>query len=243
MLPLLRRAAGRGSRPAAGRDCHCLLLERRLCAARYLASLPDGLLTAATSIRRELQRGPLEERLHHQQRRHILSWGDGDEDAGDARHYEEERILGYSPTQLFDVVSAVDLYEDFVPWCQRSNVIWKKGDEMDAELEIGFKLFRERYISHVRTTRPSLVKTTVSQSTLFDHLDNMWEFRPGPAPGTTNLHFAVDFRFKSALYRRAADLFFDEVVSRLVGSFERRCLVVYGPGVDVRRLLQSCPAR
>lgn len=45
-------------------------------------------------------------------------------------------------------------------------------------------------------------QTTVSQSTLFDHLINIWEFSPGPVPGTCNLHFLVDFKFQSPLYRQ-----------------------------------------
>ncbi|KAK9128463.1 hypothetical protein Syun_017260 [Stephania yunnanensis] len=34
-------------------------------------------------------------------------------------NFEERRVIGYSPEQLFAVVAAVDLYEDFLPWCQR----------------------------------------------------------------------------------------------------------------------------
>jgi coenzyme Q-binding protein COQ10 len=64
----------------------------------------------------------------------------------------------YSPKQVFDVVAAVDLYEDFVPYCQRSQVLWTKGDELDAELEIGFKFFVERYISHVQLKAPHQIK-------------------------------------------------------------------------------------
>jgi len=42
----------------------------------------------------------------------------------------------------------------------------------------------------------------VSQSTLFDHLINLWEFSPGPVPGSCNLYFLVDFKFQSPLYRQ-----------------------------------------
>lgn len=65
----------------------------------------------------------------------------------------------YTPEQMFAVVAAVDLYEDFVPWCQRSQVLWRKGEEqLDAELQIGFKFFVERYISHVHLKPPNLIK-------------------------------------------------------------------------------------
>ena len=68
-------------------------------------------------------------------------------------------VLGrYSPEQLFAVVAGVDMYQDFVPWCQRSKVLWRKGSNLDAELEIGFKFLVERYISHVHLSPPNLIK-------------------------------------------------------------------------------------
>lgn len=35
--------------------------------------------------------------------------------------------------------------QDFVPWCERSTVLQKRDDSyMEAELEVGFKVFVER---------------------------------------------------------------------------------------------------
>ncbi|KAJ7519961.1 hypothetical protein O6H91_20G061400 [Diphasiastrum complanatum] len=131
------------------------------------------------------------------------------------------------------VVAAVDLYEDFVPWCQRSTILCKNDEFLEAELEIGFKFFVEQYISHVELKHPKLIKTSVSQSKLFDFLNNIWEFHPGPVPGSCKLHVVVDFQFRSPLYRRVANLFFDEVVAQLVSSFEDRCRTVYGPSTNI----------
>lgn len=51
----------------------------------------------------------------------------------------------YSPGQMYDVVSAVEHYKEFVPWCERSTVLARRGDDyMEAELEVGFKVFVER---------------------------------------------------------------------------------------------------
>ncbi|KAF8030540.1 hypothetical protein BT93_E2850 [Corymbia citriodora subsp. variegata] len=168
------------------------------------------------------------------QRRRFLGCGDGEEGGVLAKVYEEKRVLGYSPEQLFDVVAAVDLYHGFVPWCQRSEILRHNPDgSFDAELEIGFKFLVESYISHVELNRPKSIKTTASESNLFDHLINIWEFNPGPVPGSCSLYFLVDFKFQSPLYRQVASVFFKEVVGRLVGSFNERCRLIYGPGVRV----------
>ncbi|KAJ8772864.1 hypothetical protein K2173_028041 [Erythroxylum novogranatense] len=136
------------------------------------------------------------------QKRRFLGCGDGEEGGVLSKVYEERRVLGYSPNQLFDVVAAVDLYHGFVPWCQRSEIIKRFPDgSFDAELEIGFKFLVESYISHVELERPKRIKTTSSESSLFDHLINIWEFNTGPVPGTCDLYFLVDFKFQSPLYR------------------------------------------
>ncbi|XP_027149975.1 coenzyme Q-binding protein COQ10 homolog, mitochondrial [Coffea eugenioides] len=168
------------------------------------------------------------------QRRGFLGCGDGEEGSMLSKVYEERRVLGYSPEQLFAVVAAVDLYGDFLPWCHRSEIVRRNPDgSFDAELEIGFKFLVESYMSHVELTKPRYIKTTASQSALFDHLINIWQFNPGPVPGTCNLYFLVDFKFQSPFYRQMANMFFKEVVSRLVGSFNDRCRLIYGPGVQV----------
>ncbi|WJX41375.1 hypothetical protein P8452_28736 [Trifolium repens] len=165
--------------------------------------------------------------------RQFMGCGDGVENVL-SKTYEEKRVLGYSPEQLFDVVAAVDFYHGFVPWCQRSEIVKRNPDgSFDAELEIGFKFLVESYVSHVELDRPKRIKTTVSQSTLFDHLINIWEFRPGPVPGTCDLYFLVDFKFQSPLYSQIASMFFKEVASRMVSSFTERCRMIYGPEVRV----------
>lgn len=179
--------------------------------------------------------GPSTGSLHcKSQSRCFLGVGDGEEGGMLSKVYEERRVMGYSPEQLFAVVAAVDLYEGFVPWCQRSRILRRNNDgSFDAELQIGFKFLVESYISHVEFKKPNYIKTTASQSGLFDHLINIWEFNPGPVPGTCDLYFFVDFKFQSPLYRQVASMFFKEVVSRLVSSFSDRCHQIYGPGVQV----------
>lgn len=48
----------------------------------------------------------------------------------------------------------------------------------------------------------SFCQTTVKESVLFEHLINVWEFKPGHVPGTCDLYFLVDFKFQSPLYRQ-----------------------------------------
>jgi hypothetical protein len=55
-------------------------------------------------------------------------------------------VLRWTPCQVYSVVSDVDNYHKFVPWCIASRVIKKnkEGSHVEAELEVGFQLLREK---------------------------------------------------------------------------------------------------
>lgn len=64
---------------------------------------------------------------------------------------------------MYAVVAAVDMYQDFLPWCRRSDIVKRHSDgSIDAELEIGFKFLVESYVSHVELIKPKLIKVIKS---------------------------------------------------------------------------------
>jgi ribosome-associated toxin RatA of RatAB toxin-antitoxin module len=140
------------------------------------------------------------------------------------KHYHERRLLKFSNEQLYKVVSSVENYKKFVPWCQESNVITKTSTGIEAELVVGFGYFKERYISVVELTPPGKVIATSKETSLFEYLRTEWRFSPSNGqPGRCWVTFEVEFKFKSALYNQAADMFLKEVVNKMVKAFEGRC--------------------
>ena len=57
----------------------------------------------------------------------------------------------YSQEQLYEVVADVSHYSEFVPWCQHSVVVGNRDSQhLEVELEVGFKVFNERWVSPSR---------------------------------------------------------------------------------------------
>ncbi len=54
----------------------------------------------------------------------------------------EQRVLRYSPKQMFDLVADVEHYPDFLPWCLGTRITKREGDNLDADMLIGFRMFR-----------------------------------------------------------------------------------------------------
>lgn len=158
-----------------------------------------------------------------------------------AKH-AEQRLLAYTTEQLFDLVADIEKYPEFLPWCIGSRIRSRDGNAITADLAIGFKMYRERFTSHVVLTRPNRIHVTYSEGP-FRYLENQWRFEAGPGGGCI-IDFYVDFEFKSKILQSVIEVFFSEAVRRMVGAFEARARKLYGPGIEgvEPRMLPRAPA-
>ncbi|KAH7965130.1 hypothetical protein HPB49_003974 [Dermacentor silvarum] len=76
---------------------------------------------------------------------------------------------------MFEVVSRVEFYRDFVPWCTQSRVTARSPHALTAYMQVGFAPIVESYTSHVTLMRPTLVKVSFEfRSRLHSHLAHMF---------------------------------------------------------------------
>ena len=95
-----------------------------------------------------------------------------------------------------------------------------------ADLVVGFNAFKERFTSRVMKERPDRICVDYIEGPL-KYLHNEWEFERS-GDGGTNVHFAVDFAFKSRLFESLAGAMFDRALRRMISAFEQRAAALYG---------------
>ena len=140
--------------------------------------------------------------------------------------HSETRHLPYTREQLFDMVADVASYDEFLPWVVAVRVRSSSETETVADLVVGFSAFKERFTSRVVKERPGKICVDYIEGPL-KYLHNEWTFDPAPGGGT-NVHFSVDFAFRSRLFESLAGQMFDRALRRMTSAFEQRAAALYG---------------
>ena len=140
--------------------------------------------------------------------------------------HSETKHLPYTPEQVFDLVADVEHYDEFLPWVVAVRVRSSSESETVADLVVGFNAFKERFTSRVHKERPDRICVDYVEGPL-KFLHNEWRFEPA-ADGGTDVHFSVDFAFKSRLFETLAGSMFDRALRRMTSAFEQRAAALYG---------------
>lgn len=144
--------------------------------------------------------------------------------------HSEIRQLPYTADQMYNLVADVATYPKFLPWCAAARVRESRqaGDQifLQADLVISFKVFRERFGSHVVLNKSTRRIDTEYLDGPFKHMKSYWQF--ADAEGGCEVNFYVDFEFKNVVLQKLIGVVFNEAMHRIVAAFEKRAAELYG---------------
>ena len=133
--------------------------------------------------------------------------------------YEEKTFLPYKRDEVFDLVADVAKYPEFLPWCVGARILTRRGNQFDADLMIGFSMFREKFTSRVTLKPHDMLDVEYIRGPL-KHLHNRWKFIE--QDGGTLIDFEVDFSFKSAVLEKMIGNLFEDATHKMVAAFVAR---------------------
>jgi coenzyme Q-binding protein COQ10 len=132
---------------------------------------------------------------------------------------------------MFALVADVEKYPLFVPMCESLAVKSRREREgkelLIADMSVGYKLIRETFTSQVLLDRAGLVIETKYIDGPFKYLNNRWRFEES-GPRACNVHFLIDYEFKSRMLGMVMGSMFDIAFRKFTHAFEARADQVYG---------------
>ncbi|MBP8271413.1 MAG: type II toxin-antitoxin system RatA family toxin [Sphaerotilus sp.] len=144
------------------------------------------------------------------------------------KHVKKSVLLWYSPREMFDLVVDVPAYPQFLPWCQRAEVLSQEPGVMTARLHLAYAGVR-----HAFTTRNTHVEgQSVGMGLVdgpFSHLEGIWRFLPiGPDGKACKVEFELSYAFASRPLELVVSPVFDRIANTFVDAFVTRAEQVHG---------------
>ena len=143
--------------------------------------------------------------------------------------HSEIKYLPYTAKEMFELVADISAYPEFLPWCAAARVRkeMQKGElkQIEADLVISFKVFREKFGSRVLLDTSNYVIQTDYIDGPFRYMHSVWSFEN--CEEGCEVKFDVDFEFKNAMLQSIIGLVFNDAMQRIVRAFERRASDLY----------------
>jgi ribosome-associated toxin RatA of RatAB toxin-antitoxin module len=148
------------------------------------------------------------------------------------KHVNKTVLLWYSAHEMYQLVTAIEDYPRFLPWCDHAEVIERHEDGVTARIGLAYA-----GVKHAFTTRNEHVSGRAVIVKLVDGpfslLDGTWAFvplgRPGSPAQACKIEFDLRYAFAGKALEGVLSPVFDRVANTLVESFVTRAEAVYGP--------------
>lgn len=144
-------------------------------------------------------------------------------------------LLWYSPAEIYRVVTDIEHYPEFLPWCERVEVLSRDERNVTARLHLAYSGLRHAFTTRNETIPDESVRIGLVDGP-FSLLDGFWRFVPLPlasAPAAAvesacKIEFEMRYAFSNKILEAAISPVFDRIANTFVDSFVRRAEQLHG---------------
>ena len=145
------------------------------------------------------------------------------------KHVKKSVLLWYSPHEMYTLVTGIDDYPKFLPWCERAETLSADGDEVTARLHLAYMGVRHSFTTRNRHVPDASVVVGLIDGP-FSLLDGTWVFTPlGTDAKACKINFELRYAFTNSALEALISPVFDRIANSFVDSFVKRAEQVHGP--------------
>ena len=149
------------------------------------------------------------------------------------KHVRKSVLLWYSPSEMYELVTGIAAYPQFLPWCEKAEVVETHADGVTARLSLAYMGVRQAFTT--RNTQVAAQSVTLQLvDGPFSELAGTWLFKSLGQPGgagqqACKIEFDLRYAFASPALETVVSPVFDRVANTFVESFVKRAEAVHGP--------------
>lgn len=138
-------------------------------------------------------------------------------------------LVWHSPNEMFELVSDVERYSEFLPWCEYGRVIERTPDGMVATIGMAFGGVRKSFTTRNVHEPNRRIHLQLVEGP-FSHLEGEWNFIPlgDDQQRACKIEFTLQYGFSSAVLAALIGPVFDRIADSLVDAFVKRADQIYG---------------
>lgn len=136
--------------------------------------------------------------------------------------FQKSTSVAKKAATVFNLITDIESYPEFVPWCQKVQIISKDVNRTVAEMLINYKSFTEKYVSNILTSednnRYRVEVTAISGP--FRSLNNTWIIEKND--DACHVDFYISLQFKSFVLDKMIGPFFKGATEKMIKAFEEK---------------------
>jgi ribosome-associated toxin RatA of RatAB toxin-antitoxin module len=148
------------------------------------------------------------------------------------KHVKKSVLLWYSAHEIYELVTAVEDYPKFLPWCERVDMLKRDAGGLTARLHLAYAGVRHAFTTRNEHTPDAAVHVGLVDGP-FSMLDGTWRFLALPLPADSDakackIEFEMGYAFSNATLEALISPVFDRIANTFVDAFVRRAEQVHG---------------
>lgn len=138
-------------------------------------------------------------------------------------------LIWYSAEEMFNLVTAVEQYPQFLPWCDHASVLAQTESSMTAKIGIALGSVKQTFTTQNEHILGQRVVMRLVQGP-FSKLDGTWDFTPvgDASQRSCRTELRLNYGFDSAVLAALVGPVFDKIAASMVDAFVKRANQVYG---------------
>jgi ribosome-associated toxin RatA of RatAB toxin-antitoxin module len=134
-------------------------------------------------------------------------------------------ITPYTPAQMYALVSDIENYPNYLPWCASSTVLSQDGNRVVGRVDIAYLKVKAHFTTENINTPNQRIDLNLVDGP-FKHLKGHWIFTPLGASGC-KVEFRLDYKFSNIIIEKIIGAVFEFVIKNIVDAFVKKAREIY----------------
>ena len=135
-------------------------------------------------------------------------------------------LLAYTPEEMFNLVTDIEAYPQFLPWCSSAEVLMQEEHGATARIDFSVGNVSKSFTTrNVHRANEEVAMQLVDGP--FSELQGFWLFQPLGEEGC-KISLSLNYDFSSRMLSLVVGPVFSNIANTLVDSFQKRAVEIYG---------------